>query len=68
VFSCASHLRPEHGTVSTSPDASPFTTSYYKNLRLDDMVDVMAWEYRFFPFCFEYAGAYDMYFYGIKKI
>lgn len=66
IMTMASHKRPEHGTEKCDPVASPHTHDYYKNLCLVDMVAVMGWEARFFPLCFEYSGAYDLYFYGIK--
>lgn len=68
LMTMASHKRPEHGTKKNDPIASPHTGDYYKNLYIADLADVLQWEVYFFPYCFEYSGAYDLYFYGIKTL
>lgn len=67
VMTMAGFGRPEHGTAKTDPAASPHTHDYYMNLMIGNLAVVLPWEKFFFPFSFEYAGAYDLYFYGIKK-
>lgn len=66
IMTMAGHKRPEHGTKRSDPVASPHTQEYYKNIYLQDLSHILWWEEGFFPFCFEYGGAYDLYFYGIK--
>lgn len=41
IITCASINRPEHGTKRTSPDDSPFTTDYYRNISLTDFLTVL---------------------------
>jgi len=67
IMTMAGHDRPEHGTRGTSPDSSPYTNDYYKNLTITEVCSVWAWERLFFPFCIEYAGANDLYIYGVKR-
>lgn len=68
IFTCAGVDRPEHGTKDKDPVASPHTHDYYRNVSIEDIADVLPWEKCFFPYCFEYSGAYDFYFYGVKRI
>lgn len=65
VMTCASDGRAEHGTKETTPEYSPYTTDYYKNLTqidLEPLVKDLYW-YKFFynPI----AG--DIYFIGFKR-
>jgi SAM-dependent methyltransferase len=78
LFSCASTGRPEHGTLKTSPENTPFLKeygeewcNYYKNLTEKDIRDVLDIESIFDEFYFQesfsgYIGN-DLYFWGIKK-
>ena len=68
IMSMAGYLRPIHGTAMIDPVASPYTHDYYKNIYLQDLSHLISWEEVFFPYCFEYSGAYDLYFYGVKKL
>jgi hypothetical protein len=68
VMTCAGTGRPEHGTKRTSPQNSPHTTDYYRNLAPEDFAHLLkgmkfkesAWEENGKP-------VYDTYFWGIKK-
>jgi len=67
LLTMASHERPEHGTHLSAAFASPHTLNHYKNIYLEDLAPLCAWERVFFPYCFEYGGVFDLYFYGIKR-
>lgn len=67
LLTMASHGRAEHGTHNAAPFASPHTLHHYKNICLQDIVNLCEWEKVFFPYSFEYGGAFDLYFYGIKR-
>lgn len=65
IMTCASTGRAEHGTKETTPENSPHTTDYYKNLTqvdLEPLIKDLYW-YKFFynPF----PG--DIYFIGFKR-
>ena len=67
VFTCATDGRPEHGTTATSPQDSPLTNDYYKNLNEQHFrtwfnLDKMFKEYQFGT----NANPNDLYFWGIK--
>jgi SAM-dependent methyltransferase len=69
LFTCAAFGRPEHGTIDHDAVASPFTNDWYNNITIRAVVDAMGGpETEFFPLCFEYGGAFDLYFYGIKRV
>lgn len=75
LFSCAAPGRPEHGTKRTSPNDSPFTTDYYKNLSDTDIVIALTstrdygMNELFSTHKFKTRTEFpqDLYFYGIKK-
>lgn len=68
LFTCASEGRHEHGTTRTTPENSPATTDYYKNLIKKDFTDVFGFERIFEKHLFEYNPiTCDLYFWGIKK-
>lgn len=68
VFTCASEGRHEHGTTRTTPQDSPATTDYYKNLTADDFNEVFRLDEMFSSYAFEYnVETCDLYFWGIKK-
>lgn len=72
LMTMAGHLRPEHGTHKSDPAASIHTLDYYRNLYVSDLSKVdykggVPIEELFMPLCIEYGGAYDLYFYGIKR-
>lgn len=67
LITCAGYGRPEHGTDEHDPVASPFTHNFYNNVLAVELCGGLSPESDFFPFVIEYAGAYDLYFYGIKK-
>jgi SAM-dependent methyltransferase len=66
LFTCATTGRPEHGTAESKPDDSPATHDYYKNVRLEDIMNVVDVEKYFTDFSFQVNGD-DLYFYGIKR-
>lgn len=73
LFTCATTGRAEHGTKkSGSAWASPFSNvewdDYYKNLTVDDVLDVIDCENEFVEYSFSNnIESYDLYFWGIKK-
>jgi SAM-dependent methyltransferase len=68
VFTCASEGRHEHGTTRTSPQDSPATTDYYKNLTEKDFKEVCDFNEAFSKYAFEYNPVTcDLYFWGVKK-
>lgn len=67
IITCASPGRPEHGTSRTSPQDSPFTTDYYRNLSGADLRSVLD-NFKFTnPFYDDKSSTnFDTYFCGIK--
>jgi len=63
-FSCASIGTAEHGTSRTSPQLSPGTNDYYKNLVQQDF-DMLNWDDWFTMYEFATSGN-DLQFYGRK--
>lgn len=67
IITCASDDRAEHGTKRTSPQDSPNTTDYYRNISLDDFRNVLPRE-KFNEYVLQHArGKNDLQFYGTKK-
>lgn len=72
IMTCASDPRPEHGTTTEQPLASPFTieafNDYYKNLNETDFHDNFNISDMFIrhQFIYNYNPG-DLYFWGIKK-
>jgi hypothetical protein len=67
LVSCATTGRPEHGTARTSPQDSPYTNNYYKNLTPQDFVAVFDLDAMFAAWEFQIDNrAHDLYFLGIK--
>lgn len=67
LITCAGPDRAEHGTKRTTPEASPDTTDYYRNITTEDFKSVLPSEL-FVQYCLMYGrGKNDLYFYGIKK-
>ena len=67
IFSCASHGRPQHGTILATPSAAPHvatTTNYYKNLIAKDFTDAFKFEYWFSNHAFV-ENLPDLYFVGV---
>ena len=74
LFTCATTGRPEHGTKSTLPNESPFTSQiendYYKNLTEADIRSKIDIKEHFSNFEFKNTeGSHhpDLYFWGIKN-
>jgi SAM-dependent methyltransferase len=70
IMTCASEGRPEHGTRNSHPDSSPFTLDwdYYRNLTEADFAEQFDLDEMFSSWSFEYnSGAFDLYFYGLKR-
>lgn len=68
LMTCASLGRAAHGTIDSEIGSSPFTTSYYKNLGVEDVssqIDLI----RFFDrHSFEVeAQSGDLYFWGVRN-
>lgn len=66
LFTCASEGRPEHGTKATSPQDSPFTTNYYKNLMEADIRAINGFN-EVWEWCWFEQKDQDLRFYGFKK-
>lgn len=67
LLTCASTNRPEHGTRRSDPNASPFTTDYYRNISIQDFSSVLKPE-MFNPYFIESrTNDNDLVFYGIKN-
>lgn len=72
AFSCASMNRPEHGTANASPWVNPLGSkefnNYYKNLREEDIREVLDCDKIFSEYEISYSPyKWDLYFWGIKK-
>lgn len=68
IFTCASDGRHEHGTTRTSPEDSPATNDYYRNLNRKDFESEFPIRDMFSKHLFEYNPVTcDLYFWGIKK-
>lgn len=68
-FTCAAPGRPEHGTRRSSPESSPFTTDYYRNLSASDIRSVLPVEVLFVEHGFQERQGWpqDLYFWGVKR-
>lgn len=67
LITCAGPDRAEHGTKRTSPQDSPDTTDYYRNISTEDFRSVLPPEL-FTHYTLMYGrGMNDLYFWGIKK-
>lgn len=67
LITCAAPKRPEHGTYRTSPNDSPDTTDYYRNISVEDFESVLPGNL-FELYVLQYArGGNDLQFYGIKR-
>lgn len=67
IITCAGPDRAEHGTKRTTPEASPDTTDYYRNISTEDFKSVLS-HAMFIQYTLMYArGKNDLQFYGIKK-
>jgi hypothetical protein len=66
VLTCAAPNRKEHGTIGTTPQDSPFTTDYYRNISIADFSRVLPPKL-FNPYYIEVIrDGKDLVFYGIK--
>jgi len=66
LFTCASERRAEHGTRATSPQDSPFTTDYYKNLTETDIRAISGFNEVWEWCCFDQRDG-DLRFFGFKS-
>lgn len=73
IFTCANEGRAEHGTARTSPQDSPFTNEFYRNVSLEYVKTLIDFDATFKESTFiegrlkEDGTFEDLYFYGIKK-
>lgn len=74
VVTCATHGRPEHGTLKTKATDSPFTSgiqewsNYYRNLGEEDFIEALEPESNFKEYEISLELDHkDIQFYGIKK-
>lgn len=67
ILTCAGPDRAEHGTTITTPQDSPFTTDYYRNIAVEDFLSVLKGEF-FKRYTIKYMrGKADLMFWGEKK-
>lgn len=67
VVTCAGPDRAEHGTKRTTPQCSPDTTDYYRNISREDFKRVLPPDL-FICYVLQYArGESDLQFYGVKR-
>ncbi len=45
IITCANINRPEHWTINTTPEDSPATTDYYRNISTQDLIELFNWEW-----------------------
>jgi hypothetical protein len=68
IITCASPGRTTHGAIDSDEYSSPFTTSYYKNLGVDDIAEKIALGLYFVSHGFEVnSSSNDLYFWGIRS-
>jgi SAM-dependent methyltransferase len=68
IFTCASTGRAAHGTIDSEEVSSPFTTSYYKNLDVDNIVEKIKLGAYFQFHGFEVnSRSSDLYFWGVRS-
>jgi SAM-dependent methyltransferase len=68
ILTCAAPERPEHGTTRTSPQDSPFTTDYYRNISAEDFMGVLKRD-EFQDAHLQYIrGQQDLMFWGVKNL
>jgi SAM-dependent methyltransferase len=68
IITCAGSERPTHGTIDSDEESSPFTTSYYKNLNVDDISTKIKLGAYFDIHGFEVNSvSKDTYFWGIRS-
>ena len=68
IFTSAGTGRAAHGTIDSDQYSSPFTTSYYKNLDVDQVVERIKLGSFFSTHGFEVnSTAGDLYFWGIRS-
>jgi len=66
LLTAAGDGRLEHGTKRTSPEDSPYTTDYYKNINWKDILGTLSPDVNFIEYELSYKP-FDIRFAGIKK-
>lgn len=68
LLTIAGKFRPEHGTTRTSPNDSPYTTEYYRNITAEDFLSLFKLEDEFITWELSYDRiSCDIRFFGIKR-
>ncbi len=67
IITCASDERQEHGTLKTTPFASPDTLDYYRNISKEDFRSILPPTLFGLYVLMNGRDKQDLYFYGIKK-
>ena len=67
LITCAAPNRPEHGTKRTTPQDSPATTDYYRNISAEDIIKVLPDDLFSVYWIDVVRGGEDLQFYAIKK-
>lgn len=66
ILTCAGPTRQEHGTKRTTPQDSPYTTDYYRNISIEDFESILPKEF-FSESSIKYVRHQaDLCFFGIK--
>lgn len=66
IFTCAGEGRGEHGTARTTPNDSPWTNEWYRNLSKSDVHQWLRPALYFDPFSLGQVGT-DLQFFGIRN-
>jgi SAM-dependent methyltransferase len=68
IVTCAGRNRPIHGTFDETPEDSPGTNHYYRNLTPDDVKSAVNFDEAFIDYeITESAAGRDLCFWGIKR-
>jgi len=68
IVTCAAPGRAAHGTTDSDEGSSPFTTTYYKNLGVDNIAEKIKLGFYFSSHVFEINSiSHDLYFWGIRS-
>jgi len=66
IITCAGPDRQEHGTSRTTPQDSPFTNEWYKNISIEDFQTVLPTSLFVTSYIAYLRNAADLVFWGIK--
>jgi hypothetical protein len=67
IFTCAGPTRQPHGFADHTPQDSPFTNEYYRNISIEDFESVLPQDLFSVSEIFYKRNMADLLFWGIKK-